>query len=305
MPPKRALLLINRHSRSGTDGAEEAERLLKSHGLALIVEHIENLQMIQEAIGRHAGQVDCVIVGGGDGSLNAAAGQLLAHKLPMGILPLGTANDLARTLDIPSSLQEAAAIIAQGLTRRVDLGCVNGVYFFNVANIGLGVNVKHALSSESKKRWGALSYVMGVISALRRHRPFRAKITCDDKRLVMRAIQIGVGNGRFYGGGMVVAEDASIQDNMFSVYALKPASFWALVAIVPAFKAGRLHSVEPAITLRGRKVRIETHRPMQISTDGEVRTMTPADFSILAAALEVYAPAVSSIKEYSGNADQE
>jgi diacylglycerol kinase (ATP) len=302
---KRALLLINCNSRNGATCAEEAVRMLESHGIHVIVERTDSSQCMADAIGRCAGEVNCVIVAGGDGTLNAAAGPLLEHGLPLGILPTGTANDLARTLAIPPSLEAAVAVIAQGVTQRIDLGCVNGVYFFNVANIGLGVKVRHAMSPEAKKRWGALSYPLSLISAFRSNQPFRAAIKCDDKHLVLRAIQIGVGNGRHYGGGMVVAEDASINDNMLSFYALKPAPIWSLLAIVPAFKSGKFDSIKPAITLRGRHIRIETRHPMQVSTDGEVRAMTPAEFSIAAGALTVLVPAGLSTEGDFNHADKE
>jgi diacylglycerol kinase family enzyme len=104
---------------------------------------------------------------------------------------------------------------------------------------------------------------------------------------------------------MVVAEDASINDNMLSFYALKPAPIWSLLAIVPAFKSGKFDSIKPAITLRGRHIRIETRHPMQVSTDGEVRAMTPAEFSIAAGALTVLVPAGLSTEGDFNHADKE
>ena len=94
-----------------------------------------------EAIRRECGAVDLVILAGGDGTMNSAVDALVECKLPLGILPTGTANDLARTLEIPTDLAAAAAVIGAGRRHAIDLGCVNGKYFFNAASIGLSAEV--------------------------------------------------------------------------------------------------------------------------------------------------------------------
>jgi hypothetical protein len=109
-------------------------------------------------IRRYQQQIDLVIVGGGDGTLNATIEAIIETQLPLGILPLGTANDLARTLAIPNSLPEACQIIASGNLRRIDLGSVNGKYFFNVASLGLSVKITQQLTKEIKRRWGIFAY---------------------------------------------------------------------------------------------------------------------------------------------------
>lgn len=98
----RALLLVNRKSRQG--GAQPAAEILKQAGLDVIEQAPDSKAALANAIRQHKSQVDLVVVGGGDGSLNAAAEALVETQLPLGILPLGTANDLARTLGLPTDL---------------------------------------------------------------------------------------------------------------------------------------------------------------------------------------------------------
>ncbi|XQQ05805.1 MAG: diacylglycerol kinase family protein [Leptolyngbya sp. IPPAS B-1204] len=111
---QRALFLVNRRARKGQAKLAEAIGLLKQAGFELIEELIEPGRSLTEVMQQHRQQVDLVIVGGGDGTLNAAIAGLVDTQLPLGILPLGTANDLARTLNIPTDLAAACQIIANG-----------------------------------------------------------------------------------------------------------------------------------------------------------------------------------------------
>src|SRR4051812_19186273 len=119
---RRALLLVNRHARHGRDKAGEAAGLLEAEGLAVTEAPLGEGPGPSDLIRRPRGRVDLVVVGGGDGTVSAAAEGLLEAGLPLGVLPLGTANDLARTLGLPTGLAAACRVIAAGHTRRVDLG---------------------------------------------------------------------------------------------------------------------------------------------------------------------------------------
>lgn len=289
--PTRALLLINDKSRTGSTDIQAAIDRLKGRGVAVIDGRPERPDQIAELIRRHRTDIDCVIVGGGDGSMNAAASALVETQLPLGVLPMGTANDLARTLNIPTDIEQAFDIIADGIRHPIDLGNVNGRYFFNVANIGLGVHVTHHLSSDLKQRWGILSYARSLIKALRSFRPFHAQITCDGRPRRVRTIQIAIGNGRHYGGGMTVSEHARIDDGCFFLYSLDPLPLWDMLKFAPAFRKGQFNSRDPVELGQGRNIEIATRRPMPVTADGEFVTFTPARFTLMAHAIDVFVPA--------------
>jgi diacylglycerol kinase (ATP) len=288
--PKRALLIINRNSRSGTTNADTVIDRLRSHAIDIIEGHPTKGIGIADLILRHRSAVDCVIVGGGDGSMNAAAPALVRTRLPLGVLPLGTANDLARTLTIPNDPVQAADVIADGVLHRIDLGRVNDRYFFNVANIGLGAQVTHHLSGDLKRRWGVVSYAHGLMCAVREFRPFRAEIAVDGRRRTVRSIQIAVGNGRHYGGGMTIAAQATIDDRQFCLYSLEPRPLWGLLKLFPVLRSGAFEERHPVDIEQGRQIEIITRRPMPVTADGELVTRTPARFSMAAGAVSVYVP---------------
>jgi diacylglycerol kinase family enzyme len=120
--PRRALLIVNAKSRSGAAQRDIAIERLRDHGIEPIHVDCARREDMSPLIVQHAKDVDCAVVGGGDGTLNAAAFGVIEAGLPLGILPLGTANDLARTLEIPSDLDAAAQVIADGHKRRRALG---------------------------------------------------------------------------------------------------------------------------------------------------------------------------------------
>jgi diacylglycerol kinase (ATP) len=288
---KRALLIINRKSRSGSADTEDVVSRLNSRGIDIIEDPPGRSQTIAQQIYRHAGEIDCVILGGGDGSMNAAAEALVKTGLPLGVLPMGTANDLARTLKIPLEIGQACDVIAEGLLHPIDLGRVNGRYFFNVANIGLGVQVRSHMSSDLKQRWGILSYARGLLKAITSFRPFHADILCDGDRQRVRSIQIAVGNGRHYGGGMTIAEQASIDDCRFSLYSIEPLRLWEFLKFAPAFRAGRFDESHPVYVRQGRHIEVHTRKTMAITADGELVGRTPAKFDMVGGAVQVFVPA--------------
>ena len=290
MTGKRALLLVNPRSRQGGGDLAAALAALPSCGIEPVLERLEGGRL-EDVVARHAGKVDFAIVGGGDGTLNAAADALVAAGLPLGILPLGTANDLARTLGLPLDLAAACAVIGQGHLRRIDLGRVNGKLFFNVASIGLGVNVAHRLTGEIKRRWGVLGYAIGVRDAWRATRAFRARVTCGGRTTSLRSIHLAVANGRHYGGGMTATPDASIDDGQLDLWSLRPMSPLRLLTLLPALRRGE-HGKAPEVdVMHGEAIEVETDVPMSINTDGEVTTRTPARFEVVHDALQVFAPA--------------
>ena len=285
---RKALLLVNRNARRGETALAAAINLLKNLEIELIEESITDASLLSDLIRRYHNQVDLVIIGGGDGTLNSAIDGLFATGLPLGILPLGTANDLARTLGLTTNLVEACQVIANGKTMQIDVGKVNDKYFFNVASLGLSVEITQKLTQAAKRRWGILAYAATTLQVIWQSRPFRAEILIPGETLRVRTIQIAIGNGRHYGGGMVVAADAAIDDQRLDLYSLETKQWWQILALLPTMRRGN-HAMLPGVrVLHGQEFEIRTFRPRPINTDGEITTHTPARFSVIPKALKVF-----------------
>jgi diacylglycerol kinase (ATP) len=286
---RRALLLINPNARQGGDFDQELATRLEAEGLEVVSDCGKDESM-SAAIVRHRHDVDLVIIGGGDGTLNQAIPALMETRLPLGILPLGTANDLARTLEIPFELATACDAVATGQVTEIDVGEANGKYFFNVASLGLSVDITRRLDPEQKKKWGVLAYLYTAFVVTFRARPFRAEIRTATETIAVRTVQIAVGNGRYYGGGMVVHEHAAIDDGMLDLYSVEVDRWWKVFLLTPAIMRGALEETSWVRTLRGESFEITTHRPRPVNTDGELATATPVKFRIWPRAIRVIVP---------------
>ncbi|WP_338438668.1 lipid kinase [Synechococcus elongatus] len=288
---RRALLLVNRRSRRGRRLLRPAIAQLEAAGLELVQPLLSRHSDYSDVIVAHRDRVDLVIVGGGDGSLNAAARGLVETQLPLGVLPLGTANDLARTLALPTDLNQACQVIAQGQTQAIDLGWVNGYYYFNVASLGLSVKITQGLTSGVKRRWGVLAYALVALRSLWRFRPFRAEIRVGDRVRQTKTVQIAVGNGRYYGGGLAIAHDAAIDDQRLDLYSLSIDHWWQIIPLLPALYHGRYPTPLTEQCGPGETIEIRTRRHRHINTDGEIHTTTPARFRVIPQALRIFVPA--------------
>jgi diacylglycerol kinase (ATP) len=287
---RRALLIANRQSRRGRESLASALAHLDVAGFAVEQHECARAGDLSELIISRQNEADCVILAGGDGTMNAAARGLVATGLPLGILPSGTANDLARTLGIPDDLVAAAGIIAAGRIIDIDVGQVNGHFFFNVASVGLSAQLAQRLTPEIKRRFGRLSYAFAAAKALFDARPFHAILFVDGDRVRVKTMQIAVGNGHFYGGGTVVAWDARIDDGQLNLYSLEFSRVWRMALLLRTFKSGTHGIFKEVRTARASTFRVVTRRPQPINADGELVTETPASFTQRRKAVRVFVP---------------
>jgi YegS/Rv2252/BmrU family lipid kinase len=286
----RALLLHNAGARQGQQALQPVRERLEAGGLRVKVEPFESLPEIARDVTRLHRDADLVIVCGGDGSISSAAPAIIESGLPLGIVPAGTANDLARTLSIPLDFVAAADTILAGHRRAIDVGTVNGHAFFNVASIGLSSELAQKLDPAIKKRFGRLGYAVAATRILLGARRFRATIAEKGQTSRVSTFQIAIGNGRLYGGGNVVEENAAIDDGHLDLYSLELRNLWKLALMLRAFRSGTHGAWKEVRTAKCVEFDINTKRPMPVNTDGEIVTATPAHFRVLPKAISVLAP---------------
>jgi diacylglycerol kinase (ATP) len=242
-----------------------------------------------------------VVVGGGDGTLAAAAGILAGTGAILGIVPLGTANDFARSLGISSELTRACRVVARGRVREIDVALAGRRPFLNAASVGVSAHVARNVSPRLKRRAGALAYPLASAAAAAAP-PFRFRLYAGGAVREGSALQVVVGSGRFHGGGRLVAPGARPDDGKLDVYVLSAPSarqgtgggrlrdVAALARYALLLARGR-HVEHPGIVhFRVERVSLRTEPRLEIDADGEVSGRTPVSFRILPGALRVLAP---------------
>lgn len=287
-PRRKALLVLNPRSRLGGE-ADIEDGLAELKSANIFVERCESNSAAETVrlINQYHDSIDLVIIGGGDGTISSAAEVLYQLQLPLAVLPLGTANDFARSIGVGDDLAAAVQAIVENKRRRINLGVVNNHYFFNVAHIGLGVEVTRELTPEVKSRWGVFSYLAALIQAFQNNRHFRVYIQSGKIRHKMRSIHLAVGNGRYYGGGNIIDDQSTLFDGQLSLFSLKPLRWWQLLALAPSLRSGTQRLTERAFCLAGEKITVGTARPREIHADGEPVSTTPATFEVIKEAIEV------------------
>lgn len=288
---RRALLMVNPRARQGGAPLDGVRALLET-GLDLLEAPMPPPGEISDTLRARAADLDLVVIGGGDGTLNAAASGLYDTQLPLAVLPLGTANDFARTLGIPPDPLAAARLVLEGASRSIDLGDVNGHPFLNVASIGFSADLAAGLTREAKRRFGVLGYAIVAARLLVQSRLFTAYIEHDNTVETVKTLQVSVGNGRHYGGGMTVEASATAEDGRLDFYSLEVDHWWRLLALLPSLRAGTQGQWDDVRAFRTTEVVVRTNRTRPVNTDGELVTFTPARFRVLPGAIRVYAPPV-------------
>jgi YegS/Rv2252/BmrU family lipid kinase len=294
----RAALIVNTRSRSAERvffrALDRLQELKVPLGATYAIRDPVRLpETVREVLGDGSGY-ETLILGGGDGSVSSVVDFLAHHDVTLGLLPLGTANDFARTLGIPPEVDGACDAIARGKVVDVDLGLAGENYYVNVASVGLGVGATRSLAPWVKKSVGPLAYPVAAIKAFMTHEPFSARLVFPDGDHEPveheRLLQVAVGNGRFYGGGMVVAPGSGIDDKSLDVYAIRLGRHRDLLGAARYLKSGDFIRNESVSQYRTARVRLETDPQLSVNIDGELVARTPQDFSVAANALKVLVP---------------
>ncbi len=308
MSSEPTALFVNTGARQGLERFEEVRDCLSALGVPLAhAAALEDPEVLLRQVRAAAdGGVQRIIVGGGDGTLSAAAGELAGRDVRMGVLPLGTGNDFARSLGIPTDLASACRVIANGAERCVDVGLSNGRAFLNAASIGLSTAITRRLSPNLKRRFGRGAFAVSAATEAVSHRPFRAELEIDGVAHSFDAHQVVVANGRYHGGGRLVAPNASPDDRRLDVYVIQsrqtafpdeaePArgrvqDLWTLFRVGVLLVRGR-HLEHPAVThFRATRVRLDAEPAQELDVDGELRGETPIEFGVRPASLRVLVP---------------
>lgn len=285
----RVALVVNTRSRRGRDLYRAACDRLKATGFDLLGSFpVDRPGELEASLGAAIGlRPDLLVVGGGDGTLSLASRHLAFRDMALGVLPLGTTNNFARTLGIPLDVAGAIGVLTGGKVADVDLGEVSGIFFANLVSVGLSGQVAGTVPHGLKRLLGRAAYPLTAAARLRGHRPFRATITAGDERRTVMTHQLNIANGSFHAGRPITA-DTSADDRLLVAYTLGGDSRISLAGATArhVLSGARRSRAEPGF-LSARELWLQTDPPLPLDIDGELRGRTPARVTLAANALRV------------------
>jgi YegS/Rv2252/BmrU family lipid kinase len=233
-----------------------------------------------------AGELPVVI--SGDGLVGAIGGAIAGGETPLGVVPVGRGNDLARVLGIPTDPEEAIAVVLAGHTRTIDIGEANGRPFLGIASVGFDSDANR-IANESRLG-GNLVYAWAALRALAGWKPARFTIAIGEQRTRVEGFSVIVANNKAYGGGMFVAPDAELDDGAFDVVTISRVGKLRFLGNLPkVFKGTHVRNDEVSV-VRAARLSVSASRPFAVYADGEHLTDLPADLCVIPSALRVLVP---------------
>ena len=292
------LLIANPGSRAGRRAMEPVRRALRTAGVGCEVAETTAPRHATTLVRQHLltspGAFDAVLTLGGDGTAMEAMTALaeFPDAPPLGIIPVGTANVLARTLGIPMSAVGAVRALLDAEATAIDLGFIVGGPAFA---IGLGIGLDAAMiggaSSALKKRIGFLAYGWSALRAGMRLERFKARVTVDGVAHEVETSSVLVANfGRVLGDMVCFGEEIGHQDGELDVCLYSPRSIPAAIRIFARMLFGGVSEDRGVRILRGRHIRIETEHPRPMQADGELLGSTPVEIHVEPNAVRLLVP---------------
>ena len=239
---------------------------------------------------------DLIIAAGGDGTLNEVVNGIGENFEDgrVGLIPLGTGNDFARSIGVPTDLEKAIDLILAGTTRAVDLVRVTSDelrYFVNVSAGGFSGLVDEKLTPEMKKTWGPLAYLRSAAAAWPELRAYRTTLAFDDdESLMLELYNVVVANGRYVAGGTLIAPEAAIDDGLLDVVLIPKRPAPELAVAMAQVALGTHLSSKTIVFRRAAKLTVNSKPGMWFNVDGELVGNEPARFEIVPRALRFIAP---------------
>ncbi|MDG4718480.1 MULTISPECIES: diacylglycerol/lipid kinase family protein [Thalassospira] len=275
-----------------TNGVQPLRAVFQDAGYQTELALCDNPDDICKQIKASCQPGDIVAVGGGDGTINAVLDTVIATKSVLIPIPMGTANDFARTLGLPDDLIDAARASIHGQIRMLDVGTVNDHSFINAASIGVPADARKRINPGLKRALGAISYAVANWQSWHEMTPLALEISCSGapaQNLKLR--QLTITNGRYFGGGLRPSDSKSPEDGLLHMFAIRDSvDTLSGLDIAAELLFGSVDNSNYALTMECDEITINGEDGAPILADGEIIGELPARFGIRAAVLPVFAP---------------
>lgn len=287
--------------------------------LAIIKQHLEpefELEIAQTTPEKGSAQLarqakaqnaECVIVAGGDGTISAVVTVLAKTKIPIGLIPRGTANAFVEALHLPQDIAAACDAIAEGHTREVDLGCCNDNYITLFASIGFGAEMVERADRDLKNKLGVLAYFAAGIQNWLTLERFEFEIETDNRIITGEASAVAIANAApnfsvlAQGPAQIVWDDGLLDITLIAPKNRASALMASFYLLKSALRDVEADSRQDIGYFQSRWAKITTNPPQKVVIDGELAGKTPIEVLCVPKALTVFVPRAFTSLEASGN----
>jgi YegS/Rv2252/BmrU family lipid kinase len=234
------------------------------------------------------GEVPVVV--SGDGLLGAVGGAMAGAETPLGLIPAGRGNDLARALGIPSEPEAAVEVVLAGASRVIDVGEANGKRFLGIASVGFDSECNR-LANETHFIRGNLVYAYSMVRTLFSWKPARFTISIGNESRRLSGYFVDVANNSVYGGGMYIAPDAELDDGEFDVVSIGEGGKLSFLLGLRDVLKGKHLGKEEVEVFRTPRLELDASRPFPVYADGDHLTDLPVSLRVLPRCLSILIPA--------------
>ena len=251
-------------------------------------------RMTQKAVAQHQQRTGVIVAAGGDGTLNTVAQILLHGSIPMGIIPLGTFNYVARALDIPLAPLDAAHVIVQGIQSAIHVGCVNQYIYLNNASIGLYPRMIEQREQDNSRfgRFRAVAMLSGFAVLMREHQKLKLKLSVDGQIEPIESPLV------FFGNNQLQLQDFKLElaecaaQGKLAAVAITEVTRFQMLTLIARLQLGTFEQAQEVTAFCAEQIRIDSKaRQMKVAIDGEiVQVKTPLHFSVAQDALLMIVP---------------
>jgi len=289
----RTFVVFNSKAGSAKSAQALRQRLTERGNVTLVEPESPEETRLAAARAKQEGY-DVIVAAGGDGTIHAVVNGLAPDfgGARLAVLPLGTGNDLRRTLAIPEDPLEALNLLDGGAERLIDIFCVDtprqSCFGVNTASGGFSGQMQEALTQEMKAAWGPLAYLRGAVAVLPDLTDYHTIVQLDDGPAErIEAINVIVANGRYAAHGWKVASQANPEDGLLDVVIVHSGPLFDLTTVAAQLVGGDYLDSDHVTLRRARRVRLQSRPEMWFSIDGEPIGEEPITFTVMPRALRV------------------
>jgi undecaprenyl-diphosphatase len=288
------ILVVSPHA-GHQEKLARARQAMADRGLEVVAEiTLDELQQLPDLLPKNGSRPPIVVAAGGDGTVGAVANAVITTPAVLGILPLGTSNDFARSIKIPINVEKAVRLLSGGRVSHVDAGKLirdgeQPRHFVHAAAAGINVQfARFATRADLRARFGRLTYAVAMATAMRERPIFTCEIESEAGTEQLSLVHLSVINAPIFGGFLgLKLPGTGPDDRTLDVVMIEhlPIRRWLRSALYPIFRVHR--PIRGFRTLQVSRLRVKTHQSMDVTLDGEIAGKLPGNFEIVPAGLRV------------------